>query len=150
MSENEGAGISEAARIGRFMGLPQWRKLDDLALVDRVREGFPAETADNVVKHIDPDGRFMKATDIIPRSTLHRRKARPLTKDESEKVLALSKVFTEVLRIYRNDSDLAARFLCQTHPMLGGRAPIELAKDSIAGADVVLKLLARADASVAA
>jgi uncharacterized protein (DUF2384 family) len=40
--------------------------------------------------------------------------------------------------------------MMQEHPLLGGRTPIDLAKESIAGADLVLKLLAKADAGVAA
>jgi uncharacterized protein (DUF2384 family) len=34
--------------------------------------------------------------------------------------------------------------------MLGGRTPIDIAKESIVGADLVLTLLAKADAGVAA
>ena len=134
------------------MGLPRSREIDDLALVEIVRRGFPANTAKTVVQRVDPDGRFLLATDIIPKSTLHRRlkNQKPLTKDESEKIFALSKVFAEVLRIYHGDKDLAARFLIFPHPMLNNRPPIDLAKESIAGADLILKVLAQADAGVAA
>lgn len=148
MPATETGPVSEARRIAKFMGLPDWAKLDDLGLVDRVAKGFPVRTATVVMERIDPEGRFVRATDIIPKSTLHRRK-HALTKDESEKVWALSKVFYEVLRIYHGDAGRAARFMIQEHPLLGGRTPIDLAKESIAGADLVLKLLAKADAGVA-
>lgn len=141
---------SEAGRIARFMGLPQWEKIDDIGLVERVRKGFPARTAAIVVEQIDPEGRFVKATDIIPKSTLHRRKDRNLTQDESERVWALAKVLTEALRVYHGDMKRAARFLAQEHAMLAGRTPMDMAIASIAGADLVLKLLAKADAGVAA
>jgi putative toxin-antitoxin system antitoxin component (TIGR02293 family) len=150
MTELESRPISEASRIARFMGLSRWRKMDDLDLVEQIRAGLPAATATTVAKRIDPDGRFVRATDIVPKSTLHRRKDSPLTKDESERVLALSKVFAEALRIYHDDADLVAQFMLKRHPMLGGRAPIELAKESIAGADLVLKLMTKADAGIAA
>jgi putative toxin-antitoxin system antitoxin component (TIGR02293 family) len=135
-----------------FLGLPQWRKVDDLALVASVKKGFPARTAETVVRRIDPQGRFLQPTDIIPKSTYHRRlkENKALSKDESEKILALSKVFAEVLRLYHGETNLAAHFLLRPHPMLGNRPPIELAKESSAGADLVLKLLAKADAGVAA
>ncbi len=149
MSAVETSSISEAGRIARFMGLARWRKMDDLDLVEQIRTGLPAETAATVARRIDPEGRFVRASDIVPKSTLHRRKDRPLTKDESERVLALSKVFAEALRIYHDDDELVAQFLLRRHPMLGGRAPIELAKESIAGADLVLKLMAKADAGIA-
>lgn len=150
MAEANILEMSEARRIAMFLGLPNWRKIDDIGLVDSVRKGFPAGTARNVAERIDPDGHFVKATDIIPKSTLSRRKDKPLTKDESEKILALSRVFAETQRIYHCDPKLVALFLMRGHPMLGGRSPIEFAKESIAGADLVLKLLAKADAGIAA
>jgi putative toxin-antitoxin system antitoxin component (TIGR02293 family) len=149
MQAAERGATSEARRIAKFMGLADWAKVDDLGLVERVAKGFPVKTATVVIERIDPEGKFVRATDIIPKSTLHRRK-HALTKDESEKIWALSKVFFEVLRIYHDDAGRAARFMIQEHPMLGGRTPIDLAKESIAGADLVLKLLAKADAGVAA
>ncbi len=141
---------SEAGRIARLMGLPHWEQMDDIALVERVRQGFPAKTAAFVVEQIDPEGRFFKATDIIPRTTLHRRKARTLTKDESEKLWALAKVLTEAQRIYGGDAARLARFLALEHPMLANRTPIDMALESMAGADLVLRLLSRGDAGVAA
>ena len=74
----------------------------------------------------------------------------PLTKDESEKILALARVFVEVLRQYHDDSKLAAQFLLREHAILGGRTPLDVAKESTTGADLVLKLLAQAEAGIAA
>lgn len=140
---------SEAGRIAWFLGLREG--LSDIELVERVERGFPTKTANTIVRRLDPEGRYLQVTDIIPKSTYHRRvKAKQaLTKDESEKVLALARVFVEVLRQYRGDTLLAAHFLARKHPMLGGRTPLDVAKDSTAGADLVLKILAKADAGVA-
>ncbi len=151
MAVAHGTSQSEASRIAQFMGLPRWQRIDDLGLVASVQKGFPAKTATTVARRIDPDGRFLKATDIIPKSTLHRREKdnKPLTQDESEKVLALSRVLSEVLRIYHADSIQSSVFLERAHRMLGGRSPIALATESIAGAALVMKLLARLDAGVA-
>lgn len=142
---------SEASRIAQFMGLPRWQSVDDLGLVARVQKGFPAATAETVARRIDPRGSFLKATDIIPKSTLHRREKdqRPLSQDDSEKVLALSRVFSEALRIYHDDAAACGVFLTRPHPLLGRRAPVDLATESIAGADLVLKLLSKAEAGVA-
>lgn len=142
---------SEANAIACFIGLPRWKDVDDLGLVERVSKGFPLSAATNIIQRIDPDGRFMRVTDIIPKSTFHRkeRNKQPLSKDESEKVLALSKVFSEALRIYNGDRQKCAQFLAHPHPMLGSRSPLELARESIAGADLVLKMLSKADAGVA-
>lgn len=143
---------SEANAIAHFIGLPRWKDVDDLGLVDRVSKGFPLRSVATVVQRIDPEGRFMRVTDIIPKSTFHRkeRNKQPLSKDESEKILALSKVFSEALRIYRGDRQKCAEFLARPHAMLGARSPLVLARESIAGADLVLKLLSQADTGVAA
>jgi putative toxin-antitoxin system antitoxin component (TIGR02293 family) len=152
MADLEAAPLSEARRIAQFMKLPRWDRMDDLGLVEAVRKGFPLKTADAIVQRIDPQGRYLKSTDIIPKSTLHRRQKsqQPLSKDESERIFALSKVLSEALRLYGGDTERCAHFMIRKHPMLGNRTPLELAIESIAGADLVLKLLAKADAGVAA
>ncbi|HRD74841.1 MAG TPA: DUF2384 domain-containing protein [Hyphomicrobiaceae bacterium] len=151
MTEIASRSASEASRIAEFLGLPRARSIDDLALVECVRKGFPVKTASVVVKRIDPDGRFLDPTQIVPKSTLSRRtKAQqPLSREESERILAISRVFAEVLRIYRDDTGRSAQFLVHPHPLLGGETPMQLAVGSIAGAELVLKLLDRADAGVA-
>lgn len=143
---------SEARRIAHFIGLDRVKDIDDLGLVERVTKGFPVRTVATVIKRIDPDGRFVKETDIIPKSTLHRRgrDQKPLSRDESERLLALSRVFSETLRLYHDDSAKSAQFLVTPHAMLGGQSPMQLAIGSIAGADLVMKLLQKADAGQAA
>lgn len=143
---------SEASRLAQFMGLPKWREFNDLRLVEAVELGFPVSTADTVVRRMDPEGSYIRIQDIIPKSTYYRLKElrKPLTKVQSEKVLALSKVFHETLRQYHGETRTAAMFLARGHPMLGGRSPLEISRDSIAGANLVLSLLARAEAGVAA
>ena len=152
MSVAETKPLSEASRIARFMGLRRWAKMSDLGLVETVETGLPLSTAERIIRRIDPDGLYLHVHDIIPKATYYRRKeqGKPLTRDQSEKILALSRVFDEILRQYHGDTKTAAMFLVRAHPMLGGRSPLDLARESTAGADLVLKLLARAEAGVAA
>jgi len=126
--------------------------MSDLRLVESVEKGLPTSSAVKLVQRIDPTGQFLHVTDIIPKSTYHRRvkNKQPLTKEESEKVFGLSKVILEAMRQFHGDSKLASHFLLKEHPMLGKRTPMDLAKDSTAGAELVLKLLAQAEAGVAA
>jgi putative toxin-antitoxin system antitoxin component (TIGR02293 family) len=142
---------SEASRVAHVLGLPRWKDFDDLKLVESVNKGIPASAVERIVFSIDPRGRFLQVTDIIPKSTYHRRlkNKQPLSKDESERILALSKVIAEVLLLYKGETELAAHFLSRKHPMLGGRSPLDMANESIAGAGLVMKLLAQADAGVA-
>jgi putative toxin-antitoxin system antitoxin component (TIGR02293 family) len=142
---------SEASRIAHFMGLREWARMDDMRLVERVAAGLPISTAGAIVRHIDPLGQRLQIHDIIPRASYYRRKdqKKPLTKHQSESIFALSKVFSETLRQYHDDKESASLFLSRKHPLLGGRSPLDVARESTAGADLVLKLLARAEAGVA-
>jgi len=145
------ASFSETSQIAQFLGLPKWAEVDDVGLVKRVEKGFPISTAERIVRRIDPGHVHLRVQDVIPKATYYRRKedGKPLTRDQSEKILALSRVFQETLRQYKGHSRTALLFLMRDHPLLGGRSPLDMAKESTAGADLVLKILARAEAGVA-
>jgi putative toxin-antitoxin system antitoxin component (TIGR02293 family) len=140
---------SEADRTAWLLG---FRAQSDLDLVKRVERGFPTKAADTLARRLDPRGEYLRVTDIFPKSTYHRRmKAKePFTKEESEKLFSLAKVFAEVARQYHNDMARVGQFMARKHAMLEGRTPLDVAKETTAGADLVLKILARADAGVAA
>lgn len=142
---------SEASKIAQFMGLRNWQRVNELALVEKVESGLPVTAADTIIRRIDPKGIHLDVYDIIPKATYYRRKeqGKRLTRDQSEKVLALSKVFAEIMRQYSGDSDAAVMFITKPHPLLGGRTPLDVANGSTTGADLVLDLLARAEAGVA-
>lgn len=142
---------SEAARMAQFMGLRGWQDIDDLRLVERVESGLPVSAAHAIVKRIDPDGTHLGVHDLIPKATYYRRKEqkRPLSKDQSERIFAMTKVFAETLRQYHGDHASASLFLSRKHSLLGGRTPLDLARQSTAGADLVLKLLEKAEGGVA-
>lgn len=143
---------SEASRIARILGLRGWSRMSDIRLVERVSAGLPVSAASALVRHIDPHGERLQVEDIVPRASYYRRKAqgKPLSKQQSESIFALSKVFAETLRQYHDDKESASLFLSRKHPLLGGRSPLDVARESTAGADLVLKLLARAEAGIAA
>lgn len=143
------AAASEARTIAGFLGLRG--RVDDVRLVERIESGLPMSTVDTIIKKIDPRGAYLSVYDLIPKATYYRRKEqkKPLTKDQSEMIFALAKVFSEALRQYHGRRDLASFFLSRKHPLLGGRTPLDVARESTAGADLVLKLLAQAEAGVA-
>ena len=117
-------------------------------IVEKVERGFPTKTVKTILRRIDADGRHFKVTDIIPKATYHRIKGGTLTRDQSSRVLGLARVLTETMRQYHDDAELARMFLSARHPLLGGRSPFDLAKESPAGAQLVLDLLARAEAGI--
>lgn len=143
---------TEASRIAQFMGLREWRTIDDLRLVKRVETGLPVSTAQAIAKRIDPSGNHLVVYDLIPKASYYRRKEqnKPLSKDQSERIFALTKVFAETLRQYHNDHESAFLFLSRKHPLLDGQSPLDVARYSTAGADLVLKILDKAEAGVAA
>ncbi len=143
--------LSEASRIAKFMGLSRWQNMDDLMLVRKVESGLPVSAVSRIVHRIDPNEISVRVSDLIPKATYYRikRKNKPLNKDQSEKIFALSKVFSETLRQYHDDRELASMFLMRSHPLLGGRSPLDVARESTAGADLVLTILERAEAGVA-
>lgn len=54
------------------------------------------------------------------------------------------------LRLWRQDQAAADRFLKRPHPLLGGREPLTVARESPAEAERVIKLIRAAGAGVAA
>jgi uncharacterized protein (DUF2384 family) len=69
-----------------------------------------------------------------------------LTKEESDRVAT---VLRETVRLYHGDNRTAEMFLCREHPMLSGRSPRDVARESDYGLECVLRLLMRAEAGVA-
>ena len=147
----QAAPKSEASRIAQFMGLRKWQDMNDLKLVSKVESGLPVSAVRRIVHRIDPHELNVSVYDVIPKTTYYRIKdqKKPLSRDQSEKVFALSKVFSETLRHYHDDQESASMFLMRDHPLLGGRSPLSVARESTAGADLVLKLLDQAEAGVA-
>ena len=147
----QAAPHSEAARIAQFMGLRGWQDTDDRRLVRRVVSGLPVSVVQTIVKRVDPTGSHLDVHDLVPKSSFYRLKEqkKPLTKEQSERIYALAKVFTEALRQYHDDQDATLLFLSRKHPLLGNRTPLDVTCESTAGADLVLKLLDKADAGVA-
>lgn len=149
MAVMEKVAPTEAGRVARFMGLPRWSRLTDLDLVEHVERGLPTSTVDTILKRVDPQARWMKPTDVIPKATYYRLKDKSLSREQSERVFGLAKVLCETMFQYHDDHELALAFLTSRHPLLGMRRSYDLAKDSVAGADLVLELLGQAAAGVA-
>jgi putative toxin-antitoxin system antitoxin component (TIGR02293 family) len=148
---SETKAFDDSALIARDLGLARWQSVNDVELAARVGRGLPARVVERLVTGIDPEGRHVASDRLVAKSTLHRRvKAKaPLSRDESDRVVALARVARALRRIYHDDQELVLMFLTRKHAMLADRRPIDLAVESVAGADVVLKLLGRLEAGVA-
>ncbi|MDX2158875.1 MAG: antitoxin Xre-like helix-turn-helix domain-containing protein [Hyphomicrobiaceae bacterium] len=140
----------EPVQIAEVLGLPRAATFDDLKLVSSIRDGIPARSAEHAARAIDPEGSQLRAIDLVPKSTLHRciERNKPLSTDASETLWQVARVYVEARRLYR-DGDAALAFLFRPHPLLDGRRPFDLARETTAGSDLVLKVLAQAEAGSA-
>lgn len=110
-------------------------ELDDL-----VRHGLPKSALRKGVAHVarTPEERRELLYRLVPEATFKRRRER-LSPDESQKAERLARVFATAAHVWDDDAD-AREFLNTPHPLLDGRAPLEVAMTEL-GARRVEQLL---------
>ncbi len=106
----------------------------------RVRAGLPKSALRAGVEHavLSEQARHKLLTRIILETTYKRRHDR-LTPGESEKVERLARIGATAIGVWDNADD-ARTFLATEHPLLEGRAPLDVALTEL-GARRVEKLL---------
>ncbi len=143
--------LSDAAEIARLMGLPSWRKMNSLSLVTQIERGLPLQAVDRVAQVMAPDDPRAKFT-LLSRSTwsrLQKRSRQHLTREMSDRVHGVARVVLEARRLWRNDPAATVRFLNRPNLLLDGRTPLDVARESTAGADLVVRIIGEARAGVA-
>lgn len=123
----------ESSAIAEVLGLPRPASFDDLKLVDAIRHGVPATSAERVARAMDPGGIRLKASDLVPKSTLHRLRdgGKPLSTEASETLWQVARVYVEARRQY-HDADGASGFMFRSLPLLNGRRPFDMARETTA------------------
>lgn len=151
MANIDVAEASPAISLARLIGLRPRPDFDDLDLVERVERGLPLASVERLAQRLDPQDKSLKYR-IVPRSTQARLKAgnKPLSRDLSERVYDMARVIRDADLLWGGDERAAARFLMRPHPLLERRTPFEVARESSAGAELVVKLIGKARAGVAA
>lgn len=143
--------LGDAAEIARLMGLRSWREMSSLSLVDQIERGLPLQAAERVAQVMAPDDPGAKFT-LLSRSTWSRLQKRPrqlLTRDASERIHGIARVLLEARRLWAGDESAMVRFLNRPHLLMGGRTPLDVARESTAGADLVVRIIGEARAGVA-
>ena len=143
--------VGDAAEIARLMGLPSWRKMSSLSLLDQLERGLPLQAAERIAQVMAPGNPRAKYT-LMSRSTwssLRKRPRRHLTREVSERVHRVACVLLEARRLFSNDDPAMVRFLKRPHLLLGGRTRLDAARESTAGADLVVRIIGEARAGVA-
>ena len=143
--------VGDAAEIARLMGLRSWRKMNSLSLVNQIEQGLPLQVVEQIARAMAPDDPRAKFT-LLSRSTWSRLQRRPhqhLTREMSDRVHGVARVLLEARRLWAGDESAMVRFLNRPHLLLGGRTPLEVARESAAGADLVVRIIGEARAGVA-
>lgn len=96
-------------------------------------------------------GRNRVVGPVISEATFRRalKDNKRLSRKMSERLYELGRVVDAVGRAYHGDREAIDTFLNRPHPLLDGKTPFDMARSNSAGADAVLNLLRRAEASVA-
>lgn len=141
---------NEPVALAMLMGFQKPKTFDRLTWSQRIVRGLPFDNAIATCNHIDPVGLHFRITDVVPPATYQRRKKDkgPLTKDASETLYGVARIYREALRQY-GDFEAARAFLFRPHALLDNLAPIAVAKESSAGVEAVMAVLEGAEAGVA-
>lgn len=142
------APMPQAQTLARLLGL---RTAGPLPLIEAVGDGLSLAALNRVAHSLAPaDGAFVYR--LVPRPTLmRRRRARATTKGapaarlsaaEGARLARLAAVWALALEVWGNE-DAARRFMFEAHPMLEGRAPVDLVLESELGRPVVEGILGR-------
>lgn len=126
---------------------------DPIARVDAIKSGIPATFVDEIAAEMGRPKEWLLPTLGLSTATFNRRKSesKPLSKDESERVLGIARLVGQVEAMVKESGDPAgfhaaqwvARWLEEPLAALGGRKPGEL-MDTAEGQAIVSNVLARA------
>ena len=134
----------QLATVEGLLGIPADRRDTRLALPRSIEMGLPVDSLDHLAEVVAPGDLRFKFR-LIPKATLERRRkssSKRLTAEEGDRLARIAKVVAFALEIYK-DPAKAREFLTRSHPMLDGKAPIDVTLATSAGTDLVVNLLGR-------
>jgi putative toxin-antitoxin system antitoxin component (TIGR02293 family) len=136
---------SQNAAVEALLGMKPRKSEAKLALARSVEKGLPVSALEKFAGHVCPNDARRFTYRVVPKPTLDRRRRdkKPLSTEESDRLARVAKVFAFGLEIFRDEAKVR-HFLDRPHPMLDGRAPLEVALATGLGADAVINLLGRA------
>ena len=146
----EKSAIAETAAIAEFLGLRQPAKdITELRLARVIEEGLGIRSFDTLTRKFGED---LFVDRLVSTSTLRRTRESRKKKFSpaiSDKLYRAVRVLTIATRVFGNDEKAALRFLTKPHQLLDSETPLDLASESSAGSDLVIKILRRANAGFA-
>jgi len=125
--------------VPKFLGLKSIPS--QLDLIQEVNRGLRLNALSNLTQVMGKD-----MTDVLSRSTIGRvksKKTHRFSKEASEAIYNLAKVYSAAADMYGGNFDKARRFVDTPHQLLKGKTPFEVTKESNVGADVVMALISQ-------
>lgn len=143
----------EPPKAGKAKSFTVYFHADPIARVEAIKSGIPATFVDEIAAEMGRPKEWLLPTLGMSTATFNRKKSesKPLSKDESERVLGIARLVGQVEAMVKESGDPAdfnaaqwvARWLEEPSAALGGRTPGEL-MDTAEGQAIVSNVLARA------
>lgn len=138
-------GDPRPVRIARMLSLDAPETMTEVQLAHVVGKGLSVDALDELSGWFSDGG---AVTSVIPEATIRRARGanRAFSREHSERIYELSRVFEAALRAYGDDRAMAEDFLSRPHMRLDWERPIDIARLSSAGADAVVAVIEDAQA----
>jgi putative toxin-antitoxin system antitoxin component (TIGR02293 family) len=131
-----------------YLSLLGMRALDTLPLLRRVEDGFDFVALENLQRALGlPMESVADLANISPRTLSRRREQGRLMPDESDRLVRLSRLFSQTLDLFDGDADAARRWFTSGARALGGESPLAFARTET-GAREVEHLIGRLEHGV--
>jgi len=137
--------MSHTDTLRSSLGFQVARSID---LIRKIEKGFSFATLSNFVSTTGMSLPYTAAVLGIPERTLARRKKENrLSPEESERLLRISRLFEDTLRLFEGDRDAAVNWLRAPKKALRNQSPLQFARTEI-GAREVENLIGRLEHGV--
>lgn len=128
------AGHREGHYYVALFGL---RNYDALHVVDHIQRGLSYAAFERFHRNTDLPYRVLAQVAEIPERTLARRKeAGRFARDETDRLVRMSRIVARAIELFEGSADAARRWLTNPVKALGGRTPIDFASTDVGAIEV--------------
>ena len=109
----------------KLLGL---RATNTLKLVQKIDKGLPFSAFIRLMSRTGlPAEDLVKALGIKPRTFIRRKKSNVFTREESDRLVSLSRLVAQIINLFGNDEEAARNWMSKPNRALGGATPLEFA-----------------------
>lgn len=129
--------LSEPRTANAYVAFVGLDGMESLALVEKLEQGLPYAAFERLQKTLSlTAGEFAKVLGIPARTLARRKVERRLTLEESDRLARVARAFAHAVDVYEGDADLAAQWMRERIPVLGGKRPIDLLATEVGAVEV--------------